>query len=193
MKTEDLKEWAIFLQGELLVMRDSFRERGAKFFQRPLGLGAIIVFCAYWYVYLPPVQRMALIQENLMAAQAASQYAEDYKSLKARLEGLFLKLPRVENPEGWLLAEVRRTLRAEGIVPLSTGSPKEQKVQQYRFISMEVRCQATYSQLASWIARLEGGKNLLFIKELTLRKDEEPIGSNTAEVTITTVVPGEGS
>jgi hypothetical protein len=192
MKPDDLKRWAQFLQGEILVMKDAFRERGAKFFQRPLGLGAIIVFAAYWYVYLPPLDRMVEIEEGLAAAQASAQYAEDYKSLTARLENLFTKLPRVQNPGNWLLQEVRKSLRQEGIVPLSTSPPREQKVEQYNFISLEVRCQATYPQLASWIARLEGGSNLLFIKELTVRKDSEPIGSNTAEVTITTVVPAGG-
>ena len=192
MKIEDLKEWGIFLKGEIIVMKDSFNERGPKFFQRPIGIGAIIIFVAYWYVYLPPVNKMIQLEQDLLAAQASSQYAEDYKSLKARLENLFAKLPRVKDPENWLLGEVRKTLRAEGIVPLATGSPRAQKVEQYLFISIEVRCQATYSQLASWIARLEGGENLLFIKQLNLRKDEDPIGSNTAEVTITTVVPAGG-
>ncbi|PCI36641.1 MAG: hypothetical protein COB53_08910 [Elusimicrobia bacterium] len=193
MTKEELIQWGDFAREEVLIMRDSFRERGAKFFQRPLGLGALIVFTVYWFVYVPPVQKMMQLEEELNAARAASQFADDYKSLKARLENLFTKLPRVKDPENWLLQEVRRTLRAEGIVPLATTSPREQINGGYRFISMEVRCQATYSQIASWIARLEGGKNLLFIKELLLRKDDDPIGSNTATVIITTVVPsGDG-
>ncbi|OIO08382.1 MAG: hypothetical protein AUJ52_08315 [Elusimicrobia bacterium CG1_02_63_36] len=189
MTLDELKAWGPFLQGELLVMKDSFRERGPKFFQRPLGLGLVIVFAAYWYVYLPPLAKMSRIEEDLAASKASAQYVDDYKSLSARLESLFAKLPRVKNPGGWLLEEVRKSLREEGIVPLSTSPPTEQKIEAYRFISMEVRCQATYPQLASWIARLEGGNNLFFIKELNIRKDAEPIGSNTAAVVITTVVP----
>ncbi|MFH1723142.1 MAG: GspMb/PilO family protein [Elusimicrobiota bacterium] len=192
MKKEDLQRWFSFLEGELYVVRNALRERGGKFFMRPFLVGGLGIFAAYWYVYLPPAGRLVEIEEELSAAEVSSQYAGDYKSLKARLDGLYERLPRTRNPETWLLTAVRRTLRQEGIVPLSTSAPAETVRENYRFISISVRCQASYPQIASWISRLERGQELLFIKSLTLDKDAKPIGSNTANVTITTVVPREG-
>ena len=55
-----------------------------------------------------------------------------------------------------------------------------------------MRCQGNYPQIASWISRLERNAALLFVRELGLSKDATPIGSNTVDVSITTVVPLAG-
>ncbi|MBI3297467.1 MAG: type 4a pilus biogenesis protein PilO [Elusimicrobia bacterium] len=189
----DVQRWVSTAGTELTVLRDQFRERGYKFFIRPLGMAGAAMLVGYYYVYLPPLARASKVAVELGAAQATAQYAEDYKNLTARLDGLYTKLPRTDDPQGWILAEVRKTLRQEGIVPLSISTPTDAPRGEYRFISIQVRCQANYPQIASWISRLERNESILFVSELILRKESEPIGSNTLDVTITTVVPKGGA
>jgi len=185
-------KWVNFAQGEVLSMRNCFRERGGKFFSRPLGVGILIVFVSYWYVFSPTADKIRIAEINLKAAEVTKQYAEDYENLQIRLETLKSKLPRVKEPDAWLLDEVRRTLREEGIVPLSTSSPTEMAGPAYRMLAITVRCQATYGQIASWISRLERSDSFLLVSEMKIKKDEEPVGSNTADVKIVTLVPKGG-
>lgn len=189
---QDAQRWGKFLQGELQVTRDALKDRGAKFFMRPLGMAGVLVFVAYNYVYLPPIARQKSVAAELSAAQATSQFSEEYQNLKSRLSGLYTKLPRTQDPQGWILNEVRKTLRESGIVPLSISPPNEMAKPEYRFVTIEVRFQASYDQIANWISRLERNPSLLFVREMALAKDPDPIGSNTVNASITTVVPTGG-
>lgn len=176
------------LQSEALTLRDAIRVRGAKFFIRPIGMALIIVFCAYYYVYTSAGAGLDRVQRTLEAAQATAQYADEYKSLKARLDGLDSRLPpQSAAAEEWLLGAVRRTLRQEGIVPESTSPPKESPGETFRFISISVRSRASFLQAASWISRIERGADLLFVQTLRLTKEREPLGSTTVDVTVTSV------
>lgn len=177
---------------ELTVLRDALRERGAKYFMRPLAMSGVMVFASYYYVYAPPLAKAKGVAEELATAKATSQYAEEYQNLQARLSGLYTRLPRTQDPQGWILNEVRKTLREENIVPLSISPPSDMLKGEYRFITIEVQCQGNYSQVASWISRLERNPALLFVHTLNLRKDAQPIGSNSVDVKITTVVPVGG-
>jgi len=176
-----------WIQADLLSIRESLRVRGGKFFGRPIGLGAVIIFCAYFYVYRAAGNLKARVEKDYNAAQATTKYSEDYKNLKARLDGLLTRLPMTEDPGNWLLQAVRKSLREEGIVPLSTSAAKETVTESYRFISIDVDCQASYQQIGSWISRLERGAELLFIQTMRMTKDNDPIGVNTVKVTITTL------
>lgn len=185
----DAQRWLKSAMAEVTVLKDALRDRGAKFFSRPLGMAGFVVFAAYYYVYLPPLSTAKRVSDELATAKATSQYAEEFQNLQSRLSGLYTKLPRTQDPQGWILNEVRKTLREESIVPLSISPPNDTVKGEYRFITIEVRCQGNYPQIASWISRLERNPALLFVRDLTLRKDADPIGSNTVDVAITTVVP----
>ncbi|HBL17885.1 MAG: hypothetical protein A2X36_16100 [Elusimicrobia bacterium GWA2_69_24] len=189
VKKDDIQVWIAFLQGEFTTIKNAIRERGAKFFMRPIGMGVAVVFAVHHYIYLPSAIALKGVQMDVEAAKATFKFAEDYENLKIRLETLYAKLPRVTDPQNWLLEEVRGTLRDEGIVPLSTTSPLETPGDTYKRLTMRVKCQATYAQIASWISRLERSESLLLIEQVSIRKDGTPIGSNTADVTISTLVP----
>ena len=188
----DAQRWARNAAAEALVLREALRERGAKFFMRPLAMAGVTVFASYYYVYLPPLAKAKSVADELATAKATGQYAEEYQNLQSRLSGLYTRLPRTPDPQGWILNEVRKTLREESIVPLSISPPNDTVKGAYRFITIEVRCQGNYPQIASWISRLERNPALLFVRNLGLRKDANPIGSNTIDVAITTVVPVGG-
>ncbi|MFA5140285.1 MAG: hypothetical protein WC728_13720 [Elusimicrobiota bacterium] len=184
----DLRQMLSGIQGEALVLRDAFRMRGGKFFARPIGMAAIVIFCAYYYVYTRAGSGLDRVQKMLDAAQATAQYADEYKNLKARLDGLSARLPpETTAAEDWLLGAVRRTLRQEGIVPESTSPPKEATGDTFRFISISVKSKASFLQAASWISRIERGADLLFVQTLRLSKEHKPIGTTTVDVTVTSV------
>ena len=184
----DVRQLLSVLQGEALVLRDSFRMRGGKFFARPISMAAIIVFCAYYYVYSRADSGLARVRKSLDAAQATAKYADEYKTLKARLDGLGSRLPPESTAaEDWLLGAVRRTLRQEGIIPDSTSSPKETTGDTFRFVSISVKSKASFLETASWISRIERGADLLFVQTLRLSKAHKPIGSTAVDVTVTSV------
>ena len=136
----DAQRWVKSGLAEVTVLREALRDRGAKFFSRPLGMAAVAVFASYNYVYLPPLSKAKRVSDELAMAKATSQYAEEYQNLQSRLSGLYTKLPRTQDPQGWILSEVRKTLREESIVPLSISPPSDIVKGEYRFISIEVRC-----------------------------------------------------
>ena len=181
------------LQSDLTNLRDCLRERGVGYFQRPIALGLFLVFAAYYFVYKSPEKAQRLVNQELSAVQATLQYAGTYKDMKERLQILSSMLPKGPDTERWLLESIRESLRQEAIVPISFSPPKEAKVEGYRFISITVTCEASYRQLASWVARLERGEALMYVEKLKLDKKTKQIGINTAEVTITTAIQQEGA
>lgn len=182
---------AAWLQNELRIIRSGFSEKGPKYFQRPLVLGAMMVFCGHFFVYKKGVANKSAAQQALAASQATNEFAEEYRRLKAELEGLSTKLPRTSSPETWLLDAVRRTLREEQIVPLETSPPVQASSRGFRFISLTVAFRAKYAQAASWVSRLEHGGELLFVRKLEVRKDGQEIGQNLVSATVTTMVPSQ--
>lgn len=184
---EDLQRAASRVGGELQGLRQSLREKGAKYFQRPLALGGVVLFAAYFYAYQSTAETKIRVENELAAAKAIAQHGERYKDLKSQLDEFQDRIPKNSQPERWLEQETRDTLRLEGIVPLNISTPKETVREELRFISITVSCQASFRQIASWIARIERGKNLMYIEIMTLKKDELRIGENLAELKITTI------
>ncbi|MBI5242601.1 MAG: type 4a pilus biogenesis protein PilO [Elusimicrobia bacterium] len=191
---DDLKRWASLFGAELKVLKDGLRDKGPKYFARPLALGCVIIFASYYFVYKPPEGAMADAAKKLEAIRATTQYAADYQELQERLNLLSIRLPHTKEPGAWLLSEVRETLRQEGIIPTDLSTPNDQPGAGYRLISMTVTLSTGFTQLANWIARIERSKSLMHIKDLKLVKSQTPIGMNKVDVTVTTIVPaGEGA
>lgn len=180
------------LQGDLMNVRTALNDRGGKYFQRPLVLGGLMIFTAYFYCYKAAGEMNVRIDTEFGAAQATVQHADEYENLKIRLDAIKRKLPRTKNPGVWLLGAIRSTLKEEGIVPLSTSPPEETSKKGYRFITISIKCQSSFRQIASWISRLERSKKLMYIRQMRLRKEPSVLGENTAEIQITTIVSAEG-
>lgn len=181
-------EW---LQNEVRVIRLAFADKGARYFQRPLILGALMVFCAHFFIYKAGVQGKIAAQQSLAASQATNEFADEYRMLKTQLDGISARLPRTNSPETWLLDAVRRSLREEQIVPLETSPPTQSVFKGFRFISLTVTFRAKYAQTASWVSRLERGGDLLFVRKLEVRKQDGEIGQNLVTATVTTMVPSQ--
>jgi len=187
----NLQRWAAAAAAEVKVLKDSLRDKGPKYFARPLALGAVMVFASYNYVFKAPQQAMTTALTELDAAKATSQYANDYQDLKDRLNRLYSSLPRTNDPEAWLLSEVRESLRQEGIVPDSFSSPTDEAGVGYKLVSLTISLTTSYPQLAAWVARVERSRYLMHIKDVKLVKKQKPIGMNTVDVSVSTIIPLE--
>ena len=180
------------IQGELIALKNVLKLKGAKYFQRPLAIGAVLMFTSYHFLYVGSRGSLESIAVALDGARATATYAEDFKSLKMQLANINRTLPRTKNPQEWLLNSIRKTLREEGIVPLSTSQAKLDFQKGFQFISITVNLQASFPQVASWLSRLERSKRMLYIKSVTVKKDNENIGENSVTVEVTTMVKGSG-
>ncbi|MFH2203922.1 MAG: type 4a pilus biogenesis protein PilO [Elusimicrobiota bacterium] len=180
------------VKSELQSLQMVLKLKGAKYLQRPLAIGAVLVFASYFYFFQKSATMLNAMTLQVDAAAATATFADEYKGLKAQIEGINAKLPRSKNPQEWLLNSIRKTLREEGIVALSTSKSKEEDKKGYRFITITVELQASFPQLASWVSRLERNPKLLYIKALSMRKDTDNIGQNAVTVEVMTVIKGKG-
>jgi Tfp pilus assembly protein PilO len=178
---------------DLKALSSALKEKGLRYFARPLGCAAVLLFVFYFYIYAMPRKRLTALDAELEAVRATVKYAGDYQDLSNRLHGFYSRLPKTTEPAAWLLADIRESLRQEGIVPDAFSSPSTEMRPGYRVVSMTVTLNMSYRQLASWMARLENGRYLLHVKDLTLVKKPKPIGNNLISVTLMTVVPIDGS
>lgn len=182
--------WLMSLREEASILGDALREKGAKHFSRPLGMAALMVFIAYFYVYRPPKLRLMNIDAETKAAEAVARHSGTYKELKDKLAIFYSRVPKTEDPpEKWLLDTIRETLVKEGIVPNSFSPPTQTVVEGYRFVSIAVNCEVSYAQIASWISRIERSSVVLYVKAMNLKKSDATPGMNIADVTVTTVFP----
>lgn len=180
------------VKSELQSLQMVLKLKGAKYLQRPLAIGAVLVFASYFYFFQKSATMLNAMTLQVDAAAATATFADEYKGLKAQIEDINAKLPRSKNPQEWLLNSIRKTLREEGIVALSTSKSKEEDKKGYRFITITVELQASFPQLASWVSRLERNPKLLYIKALSMRKDTDNIGQNAVTVEVMTVIKGKG-
>lgn len=188
MKSQEIGRLSSSFNEDLANMRDSLQDKGYKYFQRPMALGLLLILACYQLLYRAPVVRLKVIESELVATRATVKYAATYKDLRERLQILYSMLPTAKDPEEWLRNAIRESLREEGIVSNSLSSPRSNRVEGYRFLSITVTCEATYKDLATWIARLERGAALIYVESYKLAKKKAPIGMNTAEITITTAI-----
>lgn len=189
IKKEVIARYVSGAQAEFTVLRDAIRDKGIKRFGRPIGMGLVMMFCSHFYVYEPSKSALSRVSAELDATLATAQYADDYKDLRARIDGLYTRFPRTKDPEEWLLNEIREALRQEGLVADSISSPQTESGVGYKIVSRAVALSVEYRQIGAWIARLERNKSLLHVAEMTLVKKRQPIGSNRVTVTISTIVP----
>lgn len=178
------------IQGELVALSIVLKLKGVKYFQRPLAIGLLMVFATYHFLYKASGESMAHISEQLDGAQATSTYADDFQALQKQLARIQRSLPRTKNPQEWLLNSIRKSLREEGIVPLSTSQAELEIKKGFQFITIRVDLQASFPQISSWISRLERNKKMLYIKSVAMQKDNINIGENSVTIEVMTIVKG---
>ncbi len=172
------------------------REKGPKHFARPLGIAGGAVVALYVFVYVPTEEALAQAQKRLLAARATGQFASDYKSASSKLLEYAARLPQPSDKDGWLFNTIVESAQRNGITLGNVGSQTETETPGYVVLSMQVTASATYAQLGTWIASLEGSKRLLHVASVRIHKDKgegpataERLGKADAQIEISTVIP----
>lgn len=187
MKPPDFNRIIEFLQSELSFVQMTFKDKGWQRFLRPLLITGILIGVSYQFVYAPPVAKLAGLDKKLVMARATSQYADRYKDLRGRLNAVYAVLPS-QGGQG-LAAVVVDSLKAQGIMADALQPPTEVELAGMMFQSVSVTMTVTFSELASWILRIEASKPLLHISKVEVRKKDMPIGSLEATCLVMVVLP----
>lgn len=176
---------------ELLLAARVIGEQGLRRFARPLALGAALLFIVHRFFCLPPAARLGRIRSQIDAAKATARHAERYRDLESRLKALHSVLPDLEARDVWLIDTAREAMKAEGIYLTSLSPVAEKEAGAFLLVSLTIGCRASYRQIASWVARLEGSRRLLWIAGMDMQKDPAEIGMNQVTMTIAAVVAKE--
>ncbi len=176
-------------QQEVSMVVSTLKDRGRERFTRTFGIGALAIFFSYWFVYLPPGKKLLGLQRKIDAAKAAATYADQFKDLRDRLNILYGQLPPVTGRDRWLTNAVLDSMKAENIMSDSIVPPAEDEENGFVMQRITVTIQLKFSDLISWLNRIEGTKPLLHIGSVSMTKKDEPLGANGVNVEIGTVIP----
>lgn len=180
------------VRGNLDIMVQALRDKGARHFARPLGVAVAAVYAAHLFSQSLASRQKALDMQ-LAGARATSQYARRYQELQGVLQGVTANLPNPKNRDNWLLNTALEAMRAEGILSTALRPVTQTAQGDFVFLSLSITCRASYKQLARWVDRLERSKVFLHVTSLTLSKDAADIGMNQVSLTVGAVFPKDGS
>lgn len=173
---------------ELQLVANTLKDKGARRFQRPLIIGAVIIFGAYYLLYLPPRKKLDGLQRNIETAKAASDNAEAFKAAREQLLAAYAAMPSIKDKDHFLIQAVVETLRAESLTSDSIHPPEENSESSLLYQKITVAVQVRFSELLGWLARLEASKPFLHVSSLELIKSKR-LGYCDVQAGISTIVP----
>jgi type II secretory pathway component PulM len=188
----DAETFAKYLQKaqqEVSMVISTLRDRGRERFTRTFGIGVLAVFFSYWFVYQPPLKKLAGLQRKIDAAKAAATYADQFKDLRDRLNALYNQLPPLTGRDRWLTNAVLESMKAENIMSDSIVPPSEEEENGFVMQRISVSIQLKFADLMSWLNRIEATRPLLHVGSVEMGKKDEPLGANGVSVEIGTVIP----
>ncbi|MBI4377049.1 MAG: hypothetical protein HY549_11430 [Elusimicrobia bacterium] len=177
------------LQQEWRVANRTFRERGLKYFARPLVLGLAVVYFCYAFIYSIPVKKRFWLEGEIKVARQRSQFADTYQSLRGRLSEIYAKSPSGKERSNWLTQRLLESLKAEGVISDSILPPEE--LVQAGVVIQKVRVPATFrfDQLYNWLQRIERLQPAAHILSVDLNKNTNAPGMNTVICEVGTMIP----
>ena len=188
----DIKATFSKMKEEVGFLARTVQARGAKRYGRALAISAVVLVASYKMIFVEGGMKLTQAEHDLAAAKAVAQYASAFNDLDSAFRIFMLRLPPADRAEGWLLDSVRESMKAEGLVSQTLSPVAVTEAQGYKVLSINLTFQAKFKELANWIARIEGSRQLMHVSSLTLTKSPEAIGMNTVAVTISSVVPSGG-
>ena len=178
------------VKDEWSIAYSTVKEKGPERFGRTFALGLVAILICYFMVYVPPNKKLSGLQRRIDAAKVAADYADQYKGLHDQLNFLYMILPPSSAREQrWLTNAVLDSMKAENIISDSVVPPEEVIEQGFAVQRQNISTQLKYSELVSWLNRLEANKPLLHVDTLSLTKKTDPLGTNTVDCEIGTVIP----
>mgnify|MGYP001564275331 CR=1 FL=1 len=176
------------MRNELQLVANTLKDKGARRFQRPLIIGAAIIFGAYYLLYLPPQKKLNGLQRKIESAKAASASTEAFKGAREQLLKTYAAMPTINDKDRFLTQAVVETLRAESLTSDSIHPPEENSESSLHYQKITVALQLRFSEMLGWLARLEASKPFLHISSLDLRKSKR-LGYCDVQAGISTIVP----
>lgn len=176
-----------FVQSEIQTVNLAFKEKGVKHFARPLLLGLVMVYASHALIYKPLSNRLAGLNRRIATAKAVFQYADQYKKLRDRLVSVYALLPPLKDKDSWLTATTLELMKAEGIVSNTIVPPQQQEEEGLALQTITVPVDLKFSELVSWLGRIESHKPLLHVSSIEIAKGAR--GRNKIVCSLSTLVP----
>lgn len=187
------KAAGLALFDEASFVASSIRTRGLKHFARALGIAAGFIFFSHKLVFESGRQKLLVIERRLGTERATARFADTYKELDDNLRIFSQRLPPATQTEAWLLDSVRESMRAEGLTALSISPVAVTEQKDFRSLTIQLTFNAKFGEVASWVARMEGSRQLLHVSALHITKGGDRIGENNVQATISTLAPKRGA
>jgi type II secretory pathway component PulM len=187
MNAPDFSRLVGFVQSELAFVQTTIKDKGANRFARPLVLGGALIFSSYWFIYSPPIKKLAGLDRKLNTARATAEFADQYKEVRERLYALYGLLPAPSDPS--LTEAIVDSLKTQNIMADSLQPPVVTDSAGLLFQSVNVTMTLKFSELTAWLLRIEAAKPLLHVSRISIKKKQDALGKSEVTAVLTTVVP----
>ena len=192
MANIDLSPLLAAVQQEYETLNNALKDKGAKHFGRPLGLGIVILVSCYALVnyVLQPSKQMKVLDKQISAARATAQYADSYNDVHLRLLSYYAQLPYLKDRDQWLYNSLIEWLKADNIISDSLAPPSEEEIPPGLVFQNETMATTIkFNELVAWLSRVEKSKPVVHVSSLELNKKADPVGANGVVCIITTIIP----
>ncbi len=176
------------VQSEGQLIANTLREKGSKRFERPIVVCLAVLLGSYYLLYLPPQRKAQGLQRRIDTARQLSQYTGAYKDLHSQLQAIYSQLPKTSDRTSFLTAAAVESLKAEGLTSDSIRPPDETTQSGLVYQRLTITAEVKFTELISWLARLEASKPFIHVNSLELAKSKR-LGYCTISVVLSTIVP----
>jgi hypothetical protein len=178
------------VQREAQTVLFTLRAKGLNRFGRVLVILLAVNAGTYFFVYLPPQNKLARVKRNIAEAKVSSQSADAYRIVRDKLRASYQACPKLKVKDGFIATAFRETLRAEGLTA-DVKVPDESAEMDVAMQSMTQNLPMTFAEALSWLARVEATTPHLHISEFMLAKDTSRPGTCNVQIGMTTAFPSE--
>lgn len=176
-------------RAELDVVVGTIRDKGAKRFGKAFGLAGLCLILAYFGIYSHAQKKISHLSEEIEKVKAMSEVGAQYKEIRDQLGTAYAILPQMGDRDQWLSNTMMDALRSKGLTPDSVKPVSETETSGLIFQTSMVELTMRFEDFYLFLSRLESNKPLMHIYSLDLQKKQEPLGMNTAVVSVMTVIP----
>lgn len=187
MRTFNFSQFVGFIQSELNFIQTTIKDKGSNRFSRPILLGGMLIFIAYWFVYSPPIKKLAGLDRKLSTARATAEFADQYKEVRERLHALYALLPTAQDPS--LPEAIVDSLKSQNITADSLQPPVVMDSSGMLFQNVNVAMTLKFPELTAWLLGIEAAKPLMHVSRMTIKKKQDALGKNEVTAVLTTAVP----
>lgn len=146
----------------------------------------VVAFAGYFgyhTIYLRGQQRMSALRAQLTARQQAQVRQGDIARVVSEAAQLRKRLPPAPDTE-WLLQEVGKIARQEGVQLASIAPQEPKRLQDATSLSVSLKFTSSYHQLGRFISALENASLFLWIETLDLSRSR--MGTAQVDLTVST-------